>query len=72
MPRPVVDETGLSGLYDFTLSWVHDSAGVDAAIDDNSANFRDSLKNQLCLRLQPSHTPLSFLVIDHVERPSEN
>ncbi|MBB5056829.1 uncharacterized protein (TIGR03435 family) [Granulicella aggregans] len=72
MPRPVVDDTGLSGLYDFTLSWVHDSADVDAAIDDNSANFRDSLKNQLGLKLQPSHAPLSFLVIDHVERPSEN
>jgi uncharacterized protein (TIGR03435 family) len=71
MPRPVVDQTGLSGLYDFTLSWMHDPSGDDA-IADNTANFRDALKIQLGLELKPSHAPISFLVIDHVERPSEN
>jgi uncharacterized protein (TIGR03435 family) len=71
MPRPVVDQTGLSGLYDFTLTWMHDPSG-DEAIADNTANFRDALKNQLGLELKSSHAPISFLIIDHIERPSEN
>jgi uncharacterized protein (TIGR03435 family) len=70
-PRPVVDQTGLSGLYDFTLAWMHDPSGNDA-ISDNTANFRDALKIQLGLELKPSRAPVSFLIVDHVERPSEN
>jgi uncharacterized protein (TIGR03435 family) len=71
MPRPVVDKTGLSGLYDFTLTWMHDPSG-DEAIADNTTNFRDALKRQLGLELKSSHAPISFLIVDHVERPSEN
>ena len=70
-PRPVVDQTGLTGLYDFTLTWVHDPSG-DAAIPDNVANFRDALKAQLGLELKSSRAPISFLIVDHLERPSEN
>jgi uncharacterized protein (TIGR03435 family) len=71
MPRPVVDQTGLSGLYDFTLTWMHDPSGDDA-IADNTANFREALKSQLGLELRSTHAPIDILVIDHVERPSEN
>jgi uncharacterized protein (TIGR03435 family) len=71
MPRPVVDQTGLSGLYDYTLTWMHDPSG-DGAIADNTANFRDALKSQLGLELKPSHALISFLIVDQVERPSEN
>ncbi|HEV2619981.1 MAG TPA: TIGR03435 family protein [Acidobacteriaceae bacterium] len=70
-PRPVVDQTGLSGLYDFTLTWMHDPSG-DGAIADNTANFRDALKTQLGLKLISSHSSISFLIVDHVEHPSEN
>lgn len=70
-PRPVVDQTGLSGLYDFTLTWMHDPSG-DEAISDNIANFRAALKSQLGLELKPAHAPISFLIVDHVERPSAN
>jgi uncharacterized protein (TIGR03435 family) len=72
MPRPVVDQTGLSGLYDFTLTWVHDPTGEDAAVAENIANFREALKMQLGLQLKSSHAPISFLIIDHIEHPSEN
>ena len=71
IPRPVIDQTGLPGLYDFTVSWVHDPSGDDA-LADNIANFREALKAQLGLELKPSHAPMSFLIVDHVERPSEN
>jgi uncharacterized protein (TIGR03435 family) len=72
LPRPVVDQTGLSGLYDFTLTWMHDPTGGDATVDDNTANFREALNIQLGLKLKPSRAPISFLIVDHVERPSEN
>jgi uncharacterized protein (TIGR03435 family) len=70
-PRPVVDQTGLSGLYDFTLTWIHDPSG-DAAISDNIASFHEALKTQLGLELKSSHAPISFLIIDHVDHPSPN
>jgi len=70
-PHPVVDQTGLSGLYDFTLNWIHDPSGYEA-IADNTANFREALKSQLGLELKPSRAPISFLIVDHVDHPSEN
>jgi uncharacterized protein (TIGR03435 family) len=72
IPRPVVDQTGLSGLYDFTLTWVHNSTGEDAAIADNTTAFHEALKAQLGLELKRSHAPMSFIIVDHVERPTEN
>jgi uncharacterized protein (TIGR03435 family) len=71
MPRPVVDQTSLPGLYDFTLTWMQDPGGDDA-IAANTAYFRNALKTQLGLELKPGHASISFLMIDHVERPSEN
>ena len=70
-PRPVVDQTGLSG------STTSPSPGStiprgDDATSDNIANFHEALKNQLGLELKSSHAPISFLIVDHVERPSEN
>jgi uncharacterized protein (TIGR03435 family) len=70
-PRPVVDQTGLTGLYDFTLTWVHDPSGDDAT-GENITNFREALKTQLGLELKSSHAPISFLIVDHVDHPSEN
>lgn len=69
IPRPVVDQSGLAGLYDFTLHW---SSSADPETGDNAAFFREALKGQLGLELKPTHAPIDILVIDHVERPSEN
>ena len=72
IPRPVVDQSGLSGLYDFTLTWIHDTTGSDAAISDNITSFHNALKSQLGLELKPSRAPIDILVIDHVDHPSPN
>jgi uncharacterized protein (TIGR03435 family) len=69
IPRPVVDQSGVAGLYDFTLHW---SGTSDPDIGDAGAPFRGALKSQLGLELKPTHAPIDILVIDHVERPSEN
>ncbi len=70
-PRPVVDQTGLTGLYDFTLTWIHDPSGEDAT-SGNITAFHEALKNQLGLELKSSHAPISFLIVDHVDHPTEN
>ena len=69
IPRPVVDQTGLVGLYDFTLHW---DWPQDPESGDTAAFFHGALKSQLGLYLKPTHAPIDILVIDHIERPSEN
>jgi uncharacterized protein (TIGR03435 family) len=69
IPRPVVDQTGLSGLYDFTLHWTQDATPETG---DNAAAFRQALRNQLGLELKPTRAPIDVLILDHVDHPTEN
>ena len=66
--RAVIDETGLRGSYDFTLQWAPD--GADAS--DPRPSLFTALEEQLGLKLVSSTAPVDILVIDHIERPSEN
>ncbi len=80
--RPVVDATGLTGKYDFTLHWTPDpgmfrqnpgaQSSEAAAPELQGTPFLEAVKEQLGLKLKPGKAPLRQLVIDHVERPSEN
>ena len=67
--RPVVDESKLSGMFDFTLEWRME---FNAPTDASGPDFRGALKDQLGLKLEPKQAPVELLVIDHVERPSAN
>jgi uncharacterized protein (TIGR03435 family) len=64
--RPVIDETGMMGNYDFVLEWALDPS------DTSGPGFQEALQNQLGLKLVPEKGPVEILVIDHVERPSAN
>lgn len=72
MDRPVVDETGLKGAYDFELEWAAEEK--EAKSDEKSPpTLFTALQEQLGLRLQAKKMPLETLVVDHVERlPTEN
>jgi bla regulator protein blaR1 len=75
--RPVVDQTGLTGRFDFTLQWMPESngpapSGADAPLDSQGATFLQALKDQLGMKLKSTKAPIDVLVVDHVERPSEN
>ncbi len=73
--RPVVDQTGLSGRYDFSVQWTMESnqpAGVDAAPEPMGTTFLEAVKEQLGVKLEPAKVKMDLLVVDHVERPSEN
>jgi uncharacterized protein (TIGR03435 family) len=75
--RPVVDRTGLAGMYDFSLDSIPESndtstPGTDAQLDTGAPNFLAALKEQLGLKLQPTKARVQIVVIDHVEQPSPN
>jgi uncharacterized protein (TIGR03435 family) len=79
--RIVVDKTGLTGKYDFTLQIAPDQTGAkpdgadgqqDAAPGTSGPSIFTALQEQLGLRLQSTTSPTEYLVIDHIERPSEN
>jgi uncharacterized protein (TIGR03435 family) len=69
--RVVVDRTGLSGRYEFTLRFTPPSIAVGARSEERPDLFT-ALQEQLGLRLEPTRAPVDTLVIDSIQRPSEN
>lgn len=75
--RPVVDETGLKGSYDFTLAFAP-QLPPDTSSEDLPPELRDrpsifdAVQQQLGLKLVAEKGPVENYVIDHIERPSEN
>jgi uncharacterized protein (TIGR03435 family) len=84
MDKPVVDETELKDKYDFQLKWTPDDSqfaqfrGTGAVVpppsDDPKAppNLYTAMQEQLGLKMGPAKLPDDVIVIDHVEKPSEN
>jgi uncharacterized protein (TIGR03435 family) len=68
--RPLVDQTGLTGRYDITLCYTPDET---RATDPNAPpGLFTAIQEQLGLKLQPMKAPVDVLVIDAVQKPSEN
>jgi uncharacterized protein (TIGR03435 family) len=75
LKRAVVDRTGLTGFYNFTLRWTPEegAAPVSGGLEENAApSIFTALQEQLGLKLERTKAPLQVLVIDHLERPSAN
>lgn len=81
LDRPVVDQTELAGRYDFTLNWTPDDSqyegmGAKAPPPTDSTspppNLYTAIQEQIGLKLDATKAPADVLVIDHVEKPSEN
>jgi uncharacterized protein (TIGR03435 family) len=80
--RPVINKTGLTGDVDFTLRWTPDDGRgqmpggqpPEAAppAEANGPSLFTALQEQLGLKLESQKGPVETIVIDHVERPSEN
>jgi len=68
--RPIVDQTGMQGRYDFQLRWTRDEAASTGT--DSPPGLFTAIQEQLGLKLQPAKAPADVLVIDKVERPSAN
>lgn len=67
LSHPVIDKTGLEGKYDWTLVW-----DPDPTADSTNPSLFTAVQEQLGLKLEPQKGPVETLVINSVERPSEN
>ena len=67
--RMVLDRTGLTGAYDFSLRWRPDDL---QEVNAGLPSFFTAIEEQLGLRLQPDRAPIDVLVIDSAERPVED
>jgi uncharacterized protein (TIGR03435 family) len=82
LDRPVIDKTGLAGRFDIHLEFAADQAtpGLHGLVPDSPAATSDpsgptiftAIQEQLGLKLESTKGPVELLVIDHIERPSEN
>jgi bla regulator protein BlaR1 len=81
--RTVVDETGLTGDFDFTLKWTPDentrtmpnesrNGQPAAALESGAPSLFTALNEQLGLKLKMQKSPIDVMVIDHVEQPTPN
>lgn len=68
--RPVVDKTGLTGKYDFTMQYT--PAGQAATDESGRPSIFTALEEQLGLKLVPTKQPVEVLVVDSIEQPTEN
>jgi len=80
--RPVLDKTGLEGLFDFKLPWIPPpipASGIPAgtevtpplASDPSGASIFTAIQ-ELGLKLEAAKAPLEVIMIDSVQKPSEN
>lgn len=81
LDRPVIDRTGIAGRFDFTLTWTPDDSqfgglGVrvppPSTAPDAPPGLFTAIQEQLGLKLESTKAPADVLVVDRVERPSEN
>jgi len=70
--RMVVDRTGLTGRYDWTLTWTPANTEPGALANSDAPDLFTAVQEQLGLKLLPAKTPVQVLVVDHIERPSAN
>jgi uncharacterized protein (TIGR03435 family) len=66
--RPVLDKTGVSGLFDFDVKWVPLTAEPEMDVDSSVV----SALARLGLKLESKKSPILMLVVDRIERPSAN
>jgi uncharacterized protein (TIGR03435 family) len=74
LDRPVLDQTGLDGKFDFELQFDQSSTGRGNQNpgDVGKPSIFTAVQEQLGLELNAQRAPMDILVVDHVEKPSEN
>jgi uncharacterized protein (TIGR03435 family) len=80
LDKPVVNQTGLSGRFDFTLKFTPDQTQLPPGVrlppppDDGTAppDLFTAMQEQLGLKLQATKAPVDVIVIDRVAKPSGN
>jgi bla regulator protein blaR1 len=75
--RPVYDETGLKGYWDFKMEWTPEAAAaapdaIERPVEAAGPTLFTALQEQMGLKLEARKGPVEIVVIDRAERPSEN
>ena len=72
--RPVLDQTGLSGKFDFSLEFVPQpqAPAPEAQPEPTGPTFLEALRDQLGLELKSTSQAVEVVVIDHIEEPTPN
>ena len=83
--RTIIDKTGLTGNYDFTLEFAPEEGGPQqpgagaeaggappASPSDSAPSIFTAIKEQLGLKLDSTKGTVDVIVIDHIEKPGEN
>lgn len=72
LDRPVVDQTGLTGRFDFLMKYWPQWDNSGQAPADLAPTLLEALKDQLGLKLQATTAPFDTLIVDHIDAPSAN
>jgi uncharacterized protein (TIGR03435 family) len=82
LDRPVVDQTALSGKFDFVLEWRPDPAQIQAPTGaappqlppevESRPDLFTAIQEQIGLKLESTKAPVEVMVIDKVQKPTEN
>ena len=72
MDLPVVNQTCLQGIYNFTLSWTPDNLRAAGQSSADDVTIFTAIREQLGMKLRAAKAPVEVLVVDHAEKPSEN
>ena len=72
LDRPVVDQTGLTGFYYIKMEATPEYRMSRQADGERDISVFDAVQQQLGLKLKPSRALIEVLVVDHIEKPSEN
>jgi uncharacterized protein (TIGR03435 family) len=81
LDRPVIDKTGLKGLFDFRLEFapiqpsaaaLADGGAAPAGLTDPRPSVFAAIQDQLGLRLDSTRGPVDVVVVDSIQKPSEN
>jgi uncharacterized protein (TIGR03435 family) len=70
--KPVVDQTGLTGTYDWVMEFIDEREGMNPPADAVGLSFTGALEKQLGMKLVSTKTTYESFVVDHIERPTEN
>jgi uncharacterized protein (TIGR03435 family) len=69
----VIDRTGLSGQFDFVLDFLPDPPpGQQIAPDAEGPDIIGAIKSQLGLKLAADKSPMEFVLVDRIEKPTPN
>jgi uncharacterized protein (TIGR03435 family) len=68
----VLDRTGMTGMYAYHLMWWPAQVPQGAPSEDRYPPLTDAVREQLGLGLKPTKGPVTFWVVDHIERPTPN